>query len=168
MKKLIRIISVFLASVLLFCSVVGCAVDRAPKLPKLTAPTVTIDSNGVATWDSVEDAIYYIYVIDEGDEKLTDERKVQLADNESVKVKAVSGSEQYADSDFSQYKTYMKSTVQRTKLAAPQVTVSADGVATWNEIDNAQYYMYVINGGAETMINDRTVQLENNQSFKVK
>ncbi|MDE6201161.1 MAG: metallophosphoesterase [Clostridiales bacterium] len=169
MKKLFRIISVFVASVFLFCSVVGCATDRAPKLPKLTTPTVTIDSDGVAEWDSIEYAIYYIYVIDEGDEYLTDECSVRIADGESIKVKAVSGSEQYADSDFSVYKAYIKDTVQQqNKLGTPQVTVSADGVATWNNIANAQYYIYVINSGAETRTTERSVRLTSNQTFKVK
>ncbi|MDE5592379.1 MAG: metallophosphoesterase [Clostridiales bacterium] len=170
MKKLFRIISAFLASVFLLCSVVGCAgaVDSAPQLPKLDTPKVTISSDGLATWDSVDKALYYAYVIDEGEEMLTDERKVQLANDESVKVKAVSGSGQYADSDFSQYKTYVASTVQRIKLGTPQVTVNADGVATWNAISNAQYYVYVINNGTETKTPELTVQLADNQKFKVK
>ena len=168
MKKLIRIISVFLASVFLLCSVVGCAVDRAPQLPKLDAPTVTIDRYGVATWDSVDNALYYIYVIDEGDEKLTDELSVRLSPSESIKVKAVSGSDNYADSDFSRYETYIQSIVQKVKLATPHVTVDSDGVATWSKIDNAQYYVYVLNGNAEVSTTQRTVTLANGQTFKVK
>lgn len=167
MKKLFKIISMFLATMFLFCAV-GCSFDKATNLPKLSAPTVTIGSDGVAAWDSVENALYYIYVIDEGEEKLTDERQVRLAHDESIKVKAVSGSEQYADSDFSQYKTYIKNTVQRTKLGTPQVTVDSDGVATWNSIDNADYYVYIINNGSETTTIERAVTLADNQTFKVK
>lgn len=168
MKKLFRITSVFLAFVFLLCSVVGCAVDRALQLPMLDTPTVTIDSNGVATWDSVDNAIYYIYVIDEGDENLTDECSVRISNNESIKVKAVSGSDDYADSDFSKYETYIQTTVQKIKLATPNVIVDSDGVATWNAIDNAQYYVYILNGIAEVSTTQRTVTLANGQTFKVK
>ncbi|MDE6617566.1 MAG: metallophosphoesterase [Clostridiales bacterium] len=168
MKKLIRMLSTILASVFLLCSVVGCAFDRTPKLPKLNEPTVTIDADGVATWNSVENALYYIYVIDEGEENLTIECSVQLVSNQSIKVKAVSGIEDYADSDFSNYKTYIKNTVQKIKLATPQVTVSEDGVATWNEIANAEYYVYMLNGLAEVSTTQRSVTLANGQTFKVK
>ncbi len=85
----------------------GCSFFETP-LPKLSAPVVTIDGNGVASWKKVDNAIYYKYVINEGEEQLTAEYSVQLAENESIKVKAVSGSEEYADSDFSAAKTYTK------------------------------------------------------------
>lgn len=168
MKKFFRIIAVFLASVLLFCSLIGCAVDRAPQLPKLDTPTVTIDSDGIATWNVVDNALYYIYVINEGDEKPTSLRRVELSNKQSIKVKAVSGNEDYADSDFSEYKTYKKATIQISKLNTPQVTINGDGIATWNDIANAQYYVYVIDGGEEISTSERSVQLTDGQSVKVK
>ena len=170
MRKFFNMIAVYLAAVLLFCSVVGCGVDRVPTLPKLAAPEVTIGSDGTATWNSVDNALYYIYVIDEGDEQLTVDLQVKLASYESVKVKAVSGSEKYADSDFSKYIMYIQGDPidQSTTLAIPQVTVSNSGVATWGAVDNAQYYIYVINNGTETKTTERTVTLTDNQSIKVK
>lgn len=103
----------------MLCTVVGCSflerltknrdADIPPK--KLLTPVVTIDSNGVAAWDRVDYAIYYLYVIDDGEENLTAERSVQLAENQSVKVKAVSGSKDYTNSDFSEVKTYVKGVV---------------------------------------------------------
>ncbi|MDE7406144.1 MAG: endonuclease [Clostridiales bacterium] len=171
MKKFFNMIAVYLAAVFLFCSVVGCAADRVPTLPKIATPEVTIGSDGLATWNSVENALYYVYVIDEGDEKLTAECQVQLAPYESVKVKAVSGSEKHSDSVFSKYETYIQSTdqpTQPTKLGTPQVTVNANGVATWGAIGNAQYYVYVISGGTETNTTERSIQLADNQTIKVK
>ncbi len=171
MRKFFNMIAVYLAAVFLFCSVVGCAADRVPTLPKIATPEVTIGSDGLATWNSVENALYYVYIIDEGDEKLTAECQVQLAPYESVKVKAVSGSEKHSDSVFSKYETYIQSTdqpTQPTKLGTPQVTVNANGVATWGAIGNAQYYVYVISGGTETNTTERSIQLADNQTIKVK
>lgn len=173
MKKFLNLIAMCLAAMLTFCSVAGCATHRAPtsSKPKIATPEITIGSEGVATWNSVENALYYIYVIDEGEDNLTLDCQAQLSHNESIKVMAVSGSEQYADSDFSTYKTYIQSTVepnQPTKLGTPQVTVNANGVATWGAIDNAQYYVCVISNGEETKITERTVTLTDNQTIKVK
>lgn len=169
MRKFFNMIAMCLAAVFLFCSVAGCATDRVPTLPKLDTPEVTIDSDGLATWESVENALYYAYVIDDGEEEYTVDMQVQLSHGEFIKVKAVSNNrDKYADSDYSWYKSYIKDTVRQTKLATPQVTVDGDGVATWSKVDNAQYYVYVISGGAETTTTERSVTLTDNQTFKVK
>ena len=131
MKKFLCKISVVIVAVLMLCTAVGCsfleqltkkpAQTPATNLPKLPAPEVTIDSDGVASWGMVDDAIYYVYVIDGGAEKLTDEYSVQLAENESIAVRAVSGNPQeYDDSDFSETKTYIKTTV-------PPIVIPPDG-----------------------------------------
>lgn len=173
MKKLFRMISVYLAAIVLLGAAVGCS-QAAPteKLPKLLMPAVTIDDSGVASWEEVENAVYYAYVIDEGEEHLTFELHVQepLNHNESIKVKAVSGSEAYADSEYSRYKTYIKEIVvdDKTKLATPTVAIDADGVAIWSVVSHAGSYVYVIDDGEEKTTTVRTVTLENNQSIKVK
>lgn len=158
----------------MLCALVGCSFLEQfskkpdPDLPKLAAPEVTIDGDGVASWGKVDHAVYYVYVIGSGEETPTDGTSVKLTENQSVKVKAVSGSGEYADSDFSQIKTYVKADGKTTKLATPQVTIDADGVATWTSVANAQYYVYAIDSGAEIMITGRSVQLTENQSIKVK
>ena len=53
-------------------------------------------------------------------------------------------------------------------LAAPTVTISEDGKASWNEIANASGYLFKINGGAEQTAEKREVQLEDGQSIAVK
>ena len=174
MKKVLNKISIILVAALMLCALVGCSFLEQfskkpdPDLPKLAAPEVTIDGDGVASWGKVDHAVYYVYVIGSGEETPTDGTSVKLAENQSVTVKAVSGSGEYADSDFSQIKTYVKADGKTTKLATPQVTVGADGVATWAAIANAQYYVYAIDSGAEIMITGRSVQLTENQSIKVK
>lgn len=174
MKKVLNKISIILVAALMLCALVGCSFLEQfskkpdPDLPKLAAPEVTIDGDGVASWGKVNYAVYYVYVIGSGEETPTDGTSVKLTENQSIKVKAVSGSEEYADSDFSQIKTYVKTDGKTTKLATPQVTIGTDGVATWAAIANAQYYVYAIDGGAEIMTTGRSVLLTENQSIKVK
>lgn len=86
----------------------GCIFDT--NKPKLPTPQLVISFEGVAVWGEVDNAMYYVYVIDKGDEKFTDVCSVQLEENQTIKVKAVSGSEEYADSDFSEPQTYIKVT----------------------------------------------------------
>ena len=57
---------------------------------------------------------------------------------------------------------------KKEKLPAPEVVIGYDGTATWSEIENTLYYVYVIDDNAEKMTVGRTVRLELNQSIKVK
>lgn len=106
MKKTFAKISACFVAALLLVAAAGCSFFAQPNKERLATPAVTVNSKGVASWDAVEHASSYVYVIDEGKEQSTDALRVQLAANESVKVKAVSGSAQYSDSEFSPYKKY--------------------------------------------------------------
>ena len=75
---------------------------------KLPTPEVAISYEGVAVWSKVEYALYYVYVISDGEEEFTTERSVRLKENETIKVKAISGEEDYADSDYSAPQKYIK------------------------------------------------------------
>lgn len=114
MKKILSKISVIIVAVLMLCTAAGCSFleqltkKPAQNLPKLPAPEVTIDVDGVAVWGDVDGILYYVYVIDDGEEVPTLNCRVQLEENQSIKVKAVSSGGEYADSDFSQPKTYIK------------------------------------------------------------
>ena len=112
MKKLFIKISSLIVSVLIFCmGFSGCfLLDENDDRPKIDTPEVVIGLDGSAVWGKINYAIYYIYVIDSGEETTTRERLVQLEENQTIKVKAVSGDENYADSDFSTPKTYKKKT----------------------------------------------------------
>lgn len=170
MKRIVRQISVFLMIAALIVATVGCSHtdEKTSNLPKLAAPQVTVSEDGVASWRRIAYAQYYAYTINNGAEKLTDECYVRLEGNQTIKVKAISGSVEYADSDYSQAVVYVKHSVQAMKLVTPQVTVSANGVASWNSVNNAQSYVYTINDGEEISTNDRTVRLSENQTIKVK
>ena len=110
-KYLVKISSLILAVLVLCTGFAGCNFEEelfGKKLPQIGVPQVAISADGVAVWNEVDNAIYYIYVIDNGNEIPTTERSVQLEENQTIKVKAISGSEGYADSDFSVPKTYIK------------------------------------------------------------
>ena len=108
MKKLLRRISYLVLAVLVVCTFVGCSLFSSEQ-SKLATPEVVISYEGVAVWGENEYALYYVYVIDGGSEQFTNDCSVQLEENQSIKVKAVSGSDEYADSDFSAVQTYVKS-----------------------------------------------------------
>jgi len=76
------------------------------QLVKLVTPTVTLSNTGIATWTVVANATGYVYKIDGGTGILTTGTYVQLSDGQSVVVKAVGDGTNYADSDYSDSKTY--------------------------------------------------------------
>ena len=111
-KYLTKISSIIIALLVLCAGLVGCVSSNDDRsMPKLPTPEVVIGFDGLAVWGSVDYAIYYIYVIDSGEEMFTVECSVQLTENQSIKVKAVSGDDNYYDSDFSTPQTYTKSDI---------------------------------------------------------
>ncbi len=117
-KYLLRISSLFIA-VLMLCAVFcGCVPKEINQLPKLHAPEVTIGYGGLAEWEEIGFAMYYGYTIDNGAEKITPKCQVQLSENQTIKVRAISGSENYADSDFSEPRTYHKDEIAQLSFYA--------------------------------------------------
>lgn len=109
MKKiLVKILSCAIAVLLICAPLAGCNLfSDSVKKVKLPAPAVVIGYDGTATWGEIDNALYYVYVIDGGAENTTVERSVSLELNQTVKVKAVSSdSKKYLDSDFSEIKKY--------------------------------------------------------------
>ena len=162
MKK--RPILVALSLVCVLCLVLSsCALIIPTTLP---APVVTIDSNGVASWQAVEHATGYIYKIDGGEEITTANLSVQLQLGQTIQVKAFGYRKYYSDSAFSAPQTYQGA--KPTTLATPVVTISNSGVASWNAIENALGYKYKIDDGAETATGNLSVKLSNGQQIAVK
>ena len=77
-----------------------------PQPTKLATPSVSISSEGLATWTAVENASGYIYRLNDGAEVSTTQTSVQLSDGQSIAVKAVGDGTNYADGDFSASKIY--------------------------------------------------------------
>ena len=98
-------LSITAALLLAFC-LGGCG--GGGELPKLATPEVSIADGGVAVWDAVEHAMYYEYIIGGEEPVAISECSLQLEEGDTIRVKAVSGDENFADSDYSPALTYHK------------------------------------------------------------
>ncbi len=141
-----------------------------PQPVKLGTPVVTVSETGLASWSAVANASGYVYKINGGAETPTTALSLQLANGQSITVKAVGDGTNYTDGDWSNSVTYTESTPtpQPVKLGTPVVTVSETGLASWSAVANASGYVYKINGGAETPTTALSLQLANGQSITVK
>ncbi|MDE6059767.1 MAG: hypothetical protein K2G44_07000 [Clostridia bacterium] len=113
----------------------------------LTAPAVTIDAYGKASWSEAEHASGYAFKIDDGAEQTATALTVQLTDGQSVAVKAKGDGVNYADSNFSAAKTYR---APAANLSAPEnLTAQIQGVdegkvlLSWNAVEGASGYEYI-------------------------
>ena len=86
-------------------SLAGCGKKKTDPEP-LATPSVTIATDGKASWAPVENASGYAYKINNGEEKDTTETSVTLTNGQSIVVKAVGDGENYLDSSWSTSKTY--------------------------------------------------------------
>lgn len=108
-KKRCTILSLVPAC-LLGLALCGCSFAGGG-LPKIATPEVVIGLDGVAVWGEVGHAIYYEYILGGKEGELTLECSLQLNDGDTIRVKAVSGDENFADSDYSAPQTYRKEAV---------------------------------------------------------
>ena len=58
--------------------------------------------------------------------------------------------------------------IEPVKLRTPTVTLSDDGVASWNQVENTSGYMYKVNNGNEVTTSELSIQLSNGDVFVVK
>ena len=73
---------------------------------KLAAPVLTINESGLVSWQAVENAIMYEYIINEGITYVTDDLSVQLSQGDTIVIKAI-GDGTYTSSDWSEPITYV-------------------------------------------------------------
>ncbi len=80
-------------------------------LTALAAPVVTVNTSGMASWGGVANAVCYKYKLSGiAMEFTTAETSVQLTAGQSIQVKAVGDGVSYADSAYSEVKTFTNST----------------------------------------------------------
>ena len=77
-----------------------------PQPITLNAPSLTVNSLGVASWSTVSGASQYLYVINGGEGSLTSGTSVQLSEGDSIKVMAIGNGTDYLDSPYSEEKTF--------------------------------------------------------------
>ena len=140
-------------------------------LVKLAIPTVTV-ANYTATWLEVENAVKYLYIINNGEPIETNLLKVEgLTAGDKIKVCAVGDNENYASSDYTDNITV------KQKLNTPVVVVDENGLASWtfendlpsSVLRNIRYYV-VLNGNEEEMsiLSEASYQLAIGDTIKVK
>ncbi len=165
MKKLHAKIIVILLIMVLCTSFFGCdlIITNSNRLSK---PIVTIDENGVASWEAVQYAEGYEYKINDGDLEFTSGTTVSLNVGDSIQVRAKGNGENHSDSLFSQKKTFTEQTVPI--LTKPVVNIDKNGVASWGAVQYSQGYIYKINDGEEISTNETSVTLNTGDSIQVK
>ncbi|MDE7454389.1 MAG: hypothetical protein K2M64_01000, partial [Clostridia bacterium] len=135
---------------------------------KLATPVVTIDvETGIASWTAVANATGYVYKINNGEEQTAEGLSVQLEENDTFVVKAVTTTAGYNDSDYSAAQTYTSAGVV-VALDRPVVEIDDEGNATWTAIENALGYTYKINDGQEQNTTALTVKLNDGETIVVK
>lgn len=82
--------------------------EPEPELIELVTPVVKIDNFGVASWNLVENAIAYIYKINNKEEISISSNSVQLSDGDTIVVKAAGDGITYKDSPYSMSIKYTK------------------------------------------------------------
>lgn len=156
MKKRLIFILLFLISIFYFTSCNN----------KLDTPVVSL-SNDIAKWDRIDNASYYEVDIDGVIIRLEkNNNNKKLEDGQSLKVRAIADDSNYRNSDWSNTVTYKNNS--KVKLSVPVVRISDTGIASWDRIDNASGYLYVINDNEEKQTTNLSVQLEDGQKIKVK
>ncbi|MBO4534343.1 MAG: leucine-rich repeat domain-containing protein [Clostridia bacterium] len=136
----------------------------------LDAPVLTISADGKATWTMVDHAEGYQLVIDGTDVRsFVLPAPVQLADGQTVSVRAMGDGTSYANSGWAPIQTYTaEAPSEPVKLGTPQVVIDEDGEATWAAVANASGYKFKLNGGQEQAANGLSVNLQDGDSIVVK
>ena len=110
----------------------------------LNTPVVKVNKSGVASWDEVENAIKYIYVINDGEEIETSSLSITLNANDTIKVKAVADGIGYADSNFSTEVKYEVHFHSYTEKITKEATCTESGEKTFT-CTCGDYYKEPIN-----------------------
>ncbi|MGM9608995.1 MAG: 5'-nucleotidase C-terminal domain-containing protein [Eubacteriales bacterium] len=174
--RLLSAILILLALVLCFSSCEltfgGGNPSGGTQTVKLATPQVTITASGIATWNAVEHAVGYVYLIGDEAEQETTARSVTLNAGESIRVKA-KGDGNYLDSDYSAAVTYSPDEGTPDEetpilpLPTPVLTLGNDGVASWEAISGAVGYRYILNQGEAETTSLTSLQLSDGDTLKV-
>lgn len=124
--------------------------------PALSKSDVTKDAFTVR-WAAVEHATGYVYTLDDGQEQSTDRTEIRIENltastQYTVRVKATSNDALYLDSEWASIQ--ITTTSGEHVLAAPENLTASEVKDTsfdlsWDAVENASGYVYVIGDGAE-------------------
>ncbi len=147
------------------------ATTLAPStLAKPTLASSAIHTNGfTVSWDAVPFAAKYIYKLDDGEEKTTEELSVAITglvalSEHTLKVKSVPSDANAANYPASDWSSISVKTLDLVALAAPQLAaeniLATEFTVTWPAVEHAARYMYSFNGGAYTAVTTNSVKFE--------
>ncbi len=139
---------------------------NAPIIQKLPTPVVSINTDGIAVWAAVNGAVGYVYKFDDEAEYFTRSTSVQLLSNQAICVKAIGDGINNLDSDYSERDTYVPPEPQ--KLATPKLNISKNGIASWDAVEGADAYVYIINGSLENTTESTQIQLSSGMRVRVR
>ena len=137
---------------LLAFALTSCDKDESSDSTKLAAPVLSVTeqtSNGfTVSWQTVENAAGYAYVLDNEAEKSTNATSVTFTDLEpgtyTVKVKATSGSAEFSDSNYASISATVEEggTVEEMTFTIEVSDVTANPASiTCKASDNNQTYL---------------------------
>ena len=109
-------------------------------------PTVTVDENGVASWDAIEGVTAYAYKVNGGEVQTTTETSVALESGDTVTVQALGNGEEYLDGAWSEPVKYIQKIF--TVDLATDLTAS-NGLVLQTEGTYKDYYLLTTNGTAD-------------------
>lgn len=129
----------------------------------LDAPEVNVDDYGVVTWAEVEGASGYAYKINDGETvtvaKDAELKYDKLTNGQKIKVWAVGSAENYLSDSAAVEKTYTQ-----TQLVMSTVSVDEGGLATWNAVEGASGYEYILLDKDNTKVGEG--ELDKDTCFK--
>ena len=139
------------------------AVTYSPAI-KLTAPTLTIGTDGSVSWTEVTGATGYMVDVNGTQFQYTD--PITLMDGEKVRVKALGDGVNYTDSNWCPYRTYY-APAQKLATPNPYFAEGEVGVLRWAAITGAiryKVFIYSIYWSEEQI----AAQRETSDSWSVK
>lgn len=169
MKKFYSLIGLIFTFIIGLFILSSCNTKIETNKPiKLSTPVVVLNDN-TASWTKIENANKYEISINGTISELDKDLVTYvLNDGESFKIKAIGDDVKYKDSDWSNTVIYEKVIVPPSiKLDTPVVSISNDGVASWEPIAHATGYAYKVNAGTISYTSNLSVLLSNNDTIIV-
>ena len=112
----------------------------------IAAPTVTVNGDGVASWDAIEGATAYAYKINGGETAFTTATSVALQNGETLTVQAIGDGKNYLDGAWSALVRYVQTTFN---VNIPDGLTATEGLTLETEGTYKDYYLFEANNGAD-------------------
>ena len=132
----------------------------------LRVPVVTINDEGVASWQAQEGAIGYEYKISSKDSISVgaDVTQIKLLGGESICVRAIGDERAYLSSDWSDN---VSKIIQLSEPVVSQKVFGSQILVSWELDERASSYQYRLNTGAPTPIAENSFLINASDAFYI-